>query len=179
MATLSGVGHGAITNLPGNAKSIGQPFQHRVGTNWQNNSFSGSWTTIMETGYINLPAKSIFTNHYRGPYRNDANSWGGAYLRFYYELQSGGCWIYCGHSCYSTAMCMSKYMISGYNHILHYDFTNQSSDYNIRFRVQGTHHDGTTYAGNDHGLSDGQDTHTGYTGNWRHWMTINGFSYNY
>ena len=37
MATLSGVGHGAITNLPGNAKSIGQPFQHRVGTNWQNN----------------------------------------------------------------------------------------------------------------------------------------------
>ena len=179
MATLNGTGHGGITNMPGNAKSIGQPFQHRIGNNWVNNQYSGGWTTVMETGYISIPAKSVFTSHYRGPYRNDANSWGGTYLRFYYEIQSGGGWQYCGHSGYSTAMCQNRYMISGYNHILKYDFTNQTSDFNIRFQVQGTHHDGTTYCGNDHNISDGNSTHTGYGGNWRHWMTINGFSYNY
>ena len=179
MATLSATGHGGVTNMPGNAKSIGQPFQHRIGANWATNSFGGGWNTIMETGYINLPAKSVFTNHYRGPYRQDTTNWGGCYIRFDYELQSGGGYQYCGNSGYTTAMCSGKYMISGYNHIIKYDFTNQTSDFNIRFRVQGTHYDSTVYAGADHNLSDGNSTYTGYGGNWRHWMTINGFSYNY
>ena len=140
---------GSTTN-----KDIGQPFYRRAGSS-SNYSVGSSWTNLFTSPDWSIPKKSQLVMNFRIPIRQNTTGWGGAYLRTYYRVNSGG-WVNCGNSGYTTAMGNGKYMISGHDQMQTFDFLNRTSDFTLGFLVQARHYDSSNLdTGGDHDINTG------------------------
>jgi len=162
-----------------NNKDIGQPFYRRAGST-NNYNVGGSWTNIFQSPDWSIPKKSQLVMNFRVPIRQNTTGWGGAYIRTYYRVNSGG-WVDCGNSGYTTAMGSGKYMISGHDQMQTFDFLNKTSDFTLGFLVQGTHYDSQNFdTGGDHDINTGDgaaNTAIGVNSHpWWMYMTINGWT---
>ena len=162
-----------------NNKDIGQPFYRRAGSQ-SNYNVGSSYTNIFTSPDWSIPKKSQLVMNFRIPIRQNTTGWGGAYLRTYYRVNSGG-WVNCGNSGYTTAMGSGKYMISGHDQMQSFDFLNRTSDFTLGFLIQGRHYDSQNFeTGGDHSIENGSsaaNTATGVSSHpWWMYMTINGWS---
>ena len=131
--------------------NIGQPFYRRAGSN-TNYGLNSSWQNCFQSPDWSIPKKSQLVMNFRVPIRQDSYSWGGAYIRTFYRIDSGS-WIDCGNSGYTTAMGSGKRMISGHDHMQTFDFLNKSSDFTLGFLVQATHYnDSNMNTGGSHSI---------------------------
>ena len=157
--------------------NIGQPFYRRAGSN-TNYGLNSSWQNCFQSPDWSIPKKSQLVMNFRVPIRNDNNGWGGAYVRPYYRVNSGG-WIDCGNAGYTTCMGYGKRMISGHDHMQTFDFTGKTSDFTLGFLIQCRTYDSSANTGGSHNLegADGTaQTDTGTSVPWRWYMTINGWT---
>tara|TARA_S200000501_G_scaffold206733_1_gene194353 strand:- start:980 stop:1525 length:546 start_codon:yes stop_codon:yes gene_type:complete len=162
-----------------NNKDIGQPFYRRAGSS-SNYNVGGSWTNIFQSPDWSIPKKSQLVMNFRAPIRQNTTDWGGAYIRTYYRVNSGG-WVDCGNAGYTTAMGNGKYMISGHDNMQTFDFLNKTSDFTLGFLVQGTHYNASNFdTGGDHSIENADSAANTATGvssyPWWMYMTINGWS---
>ena len=165
---------GSTTN-----KDIGQPFYRRAGSS-SNYSVGSSWTNLFTSPDWSIPKKSQLVMNFRIPIRQNTTGWGGAYLRTYYRVNSGG-WVDCGNSGYTTAMGNGKYMISGHDQMQTFDFLNRTSDFTLGFLVQATHYnDVNMNTGSSHGIEAAETEARNRLGTgsepWRFYMTLNGWT---
>ncbi len=162
-----------------NNKDIGQPFYRRAGST-NNYNIGGSWTNIFQSPDFSIPKKSQLVMNFRVPIRQNTNDQGGAYIRTYYRVNSGG-WVDCGNSGYTTAMGNGKYMISGHDQMQTFDFLNRTSNFTLGFLIQARHYNAFNMdTGGDHNIENGSSTGNSATGvsshPWWMYMTINGWS---
>ena len=165
---------GSTTN-----ENIGQPFYRRAGSD-SNYNVGGGWNTIFTSPDWSIPKKSQLVMNFRVPIRMDSYSWGGAYIRTFYRVNSGG-WVDCGNSGYTTAMGLGKRMISGHDNMQTFDFLNRTSDFTLGFLVQATHYnDVNMNTGSSHGIEAADTAARTRLGTasepWRFYMTLNGWT---
>ena len=122
---------------------------------------SSNWTNIINSPDWGTPKRSVGTCYLYLPVRNDSGSWGGNYTRFYYRINSGS-WTSCGHSGYSqTDTIMANTQAGSIDTqctVWNFDFTGNTSNFTIGFRVDMQAHSGNGYFNGDSDVTTGGDS---------------------
>lgn len=158
----------------------GAPFSYVSYTTNNVSMTSSSWTNSWDTGNFAIPAGAHFRVLVYTPSRQDGGQWGGHYFRFYWQINDDGSWRELGHSGYGAGDNSMSYRppapgqgrISHYENDFMFDFTDQSSPFNIRFLFQHLSHTTTTYANNGNASATGDSTYTGSIHNFRQKICI-------
>ena len=158
----------------------GAPFSYVAYTTNNISCTSSSWVDSWNTGNFLIPAGSFFRVLVYTPTRQDSGQWGGHYFRFYWQINDDGTWRELGHSGYGGGDNSMTHQppspgqgrISHYENDFMFDFTDKSSDFNIRFLFQHLSHTTTTYANNANNYNTGNSTYTGSVENIRQKICI-------
>ena len=159
------------TTVSGDGYTIGSnnevqsgPFMYQYRDGSSVNFGTGGFVQCIQTPDWKTPKRCVGTCYLYLPVRNDSGTWGGNYTRFYYRINSGN-WIYCGHSGYSqtdTIMANSQSgSIDTQCTVWNFDFTNQTNNFTIAFRVDMQAHSGNGYFNGDSDVTtSGDSTYT-------------------
>lgn len=122
---------------------------------------TGSWSQTITTPDWKTPKRCVGTCYLYLPVRNDNGDWGGNYTRFYYRINSGS-WELCGHSGYSQTDTIMAWngggRIDTQTSVFNFDFTGQTSNFTIAFRVDFQGHSGNGNLNSSSDVTSGGDS---------------------
>ena len=158
--TVSGDGY----TIGSNSEIQSGPFMYNYRDTSSRNFSNGSWSQTITSPDWGTPKRCVGTCYLYLPVRNDNGSWGGNYTRFYYRLNSGS-WINCGHGGYSQTDTVMAYngggRIDTQTSVWNFDFTDQTSNFTIGFRVDMNGHSASgSLNGSTSVTSGGDSTYT-------------------